>query len=98
MLVLSRKIGEDVKIGNSITITVLSYDRGVIRLGIQAPKDVPVHRKEIYDKIVNLNKIAAKSDFNHLKEVINSNSIKLENNNLENNKLENFDKEFYSKI
>ena len=51
MLVLSRKVGEVVTIGNSIEITVISYDRGVIRLGINAPKSIAVHRKEVYDKI-----------------------------------------------
>jgi carbon storage regulator len=75
MLVLSRKIGEDVKIGNSVTVTVLSYDRGVVRLGIQAPKEVAVHRKEIYDKIVELNKIAAKSQLTKLKDALNSNHL-----------------------
>ncbi len=75
MLVLSRKIGEDVKIGNSVTVTVLSYDRGVVRLGIQAPKEVAVHRKEIYDKIAELNKIAAKSQITKLKDVLNGNNL-----------------------
>jgi carbon storage regulator len=75
MLVLSRKIGEDVKIGNSVTVTVLSYDRGVVRLGIQAPKEVAVHRKEIYDKIAELNKIAAKSQLTKLKDALNSNHL-----------------------
>lgn len=59
MLVLSRKIGEVITIGNTITITILSYDRGVVRIGIEAPKDIPVHRKEVYDRIVELNRQAA---------------------------------------
>lgn len=62
MLVLSRKIGEIVTIGNSIKITVLSFDRGVVRLGIEAPKSIPVHRKEIHDKIINLNRQAAHTE------------------------------------
>lgn len=84
MLVLSRKIGEDVKIGNSITITVLSYDRGVVRLGIQAPKDVSVHRKEIYDKIVQMNKIAAQTDLHLLKEMIQKNILTFDSSNQQN--------------
>ncbi|MGB9702924.1 MAG: carbon storage regulator CsrA [Candidatus Kapaibacteriota bacterium] len=84
MLVLSRKIGEDVKIGNSITITVLSYDRGVVRLGIQAPKDVSVHRKEIYDKIVQMNKIAAQTDLHLLKEMIQKNMLTFDSSNQQN--------------
>ncbi len=84
MLVLSRKIGEDVKIGNSITITVLSYDRGVVRLGIQAPKDVSVHRKEIYDKIVQMNKIAAQTDLHLLKEMLQKNILTFDFSNQQN--------------
>lgn len=67
MLVLSRKIGEIITIGNSIEVSVLSYDRGVVRLGINAPKSVPVHRKEVHDKIIELNKQAAKTEINALK-------------------------------
>jgi len=59
MLVLSRKIGEVITIGNSIKITILSYDRGIVRIGIEAPKDIPVHRKEVYDRIIELNRQAA---------------------------------------
>lgn len=62
MLVLSRKTGEVITIGNDIKITLVSIDRGVVRLGIEAPRDVPVHRKEVYDRIVELNRQAATSD------------------------------------
>ncbi|MCS7000173.1 MAG: carbon storage regulator CsrA [Bacteroidota bacterium] len=58
MLVLSRKIGEVITIGNTIKITILSYDRGIVRVGIEAPKDIPVHRKEVYDRIIELNRQA----------------------------------------
>jgi carbon storage regulator len=67
MLVLSRKIGEIITIGASIKVTVLSYDRGVVRLGIEAPKTIPVHRKEIYDKIIDMNRQAAKTELAALK-------------------------------
>ena len=63
MLVLSRKIGEIITIGSSVKVTVLSFDRGVIRLGIEAPKSIPVHRKEVYDKIIEMNRQAAKQGF-----------------------------------
>ncbi|HPD33290.1 MAG TPA: carbon storage regulator CsrA [Bacteroidota bacterium] len=79
MLSLSRKIGEKLIIGDNIVITILSADRGTIRLGIEAPKDIPIYRKEIYDKIVQLNKQAAKSEVNLLKEAISNNSIILKN-------------------
>jgi carbon storage regulator len=57
MLVLSRKIGEVITIGSQVQITVLSFDRGIVRLGIDAPKTIPVHRKEVHDKIIRMNKL-----------------------------------------
>lgn len=47
MLVLSRKLGEKIFIGDSIVITVVDIDRGKIRLGIDAPRSVPVYRQEL---------------------------------------------------
>jgi carbon storage regulator len=70
MLVLSRKIGEKITIGNSIEISILSFDRGIVRLGISAPKSVPVHRKEVFDKIIELNKQAAKTEIQNIREAI----------------------------
>jgi carbon storage regulator len=70
MLVLSRKIGEVITIGNSISVRVLSFDRGVVRLGIEAPKNIPVHRKEINDKIIEMNRLASKTELDALKSVI----------------------------
>lgn len=52
MLVLSRRIGEVVMIGDEIAITLIDIKRGCVRLGIEAPKSVRVHRKEIYDLIL----------------------------------------------
>ncbi|MDR0871802.1 MAG: carbon storage regulator CsrA [Planctomycetaceae bacterium] len=53
MLVLSRKKNESVVINDNITIVVVEIRGDKVRLGIEAPKDVPVHRKEIYDAIHN---------------------------------------------
>lgn len=47
MLVLSRKLGEKIFINNNICITVVDIDRGKIRLGIEAPREVPIFRKEL---------------------------------------------------
>ena len=47
MLVLSRKLGEEIYIGDNITLKVVDIDRGKIRLGIVAPLDVPIYRAEI---------------------------------------------------
>jgi carbon storage regulator len=51
MLVLSRKKGENIVINNDITITVVEIRGDKVRLGIVAPKDVAVHRQEVYDAI-----------------------------------------------
>lgn len=47
MLVLSRKLGEKIHIGNDIVLTVVDIDRGKIRLGIEAPRSIPVYREEL---------------------------------------------------
>lgn len=77
MLVLSRKIGEVVTVGTSVKITVLGFDRGVVRLGIDAPKSIPVHRKEVYDKIIEMNKQAAKTEIESLRRAIIATSLNL---------------------
>ena len=51
MLILTRRIGETIKIGDNIEVSVLDERRGQVRIGVSAPRDVPVHRQEIYDRI-----------------------------------------------
>lgn len=51
MLILTRRIGELIRIGDNTLITVLGIKGGQIKVGIDAPKDVSVHREEIYQKI-----------------------------------------------
>lgn len=53
MLVLSRKKGESIVIGDDIVLTIVEVRGDKIRLGIEAPREVPVHRKEIRDAILN---------------------------------------------
>lgn len=51
MLVLTRRVGEVIVVGDTISVTVLSVSSGHVRLGIEAPSEVPVHRREVYDRI-----------------------------------------------
>ena len=51
MLILTRRVGEALMVGNDTKIVVLGVKGSQIRIGINAPKDVKVHREEIYDKI-----------------------------------------------
>ena len=52
MLILTRKKGERLIIGDDLVVTVLSISVGHVRIGVTAPKEVPVHREEIHDRIV----------------------------------------------
>jgi carbon storage regulator len=47
MLVLSRRIGEWTRIGTNIRVLIVDYDRGRVRLGIEAPREVPIYREEL---------------------------------------------------
>jgi carbon storage regulator len=51
MLVLSRKREESIRIGDEIVITIVDIRGDKVRLGVEAPKDVPVHRQEVYEAI-----------------------------------------------
>ena len=62
MLALSRKKNEALIINNNIEITVLEIKGEQIKLGISAPKDVPVYRKEVYEQIQEANKDAVNTD------------------------------------
>ena len=58
MLVLTRKLGENIRIGDTVKITVLEVRSGQVKLGIEAPPEVKVHREEIYARIQEENRRA----------------------------------------
>lgn len=58
MLVLTRKLGENIRIGDNVKITVLEVRSGQVKLGIEAPPEVKVHREEIYARIQEENRRA----------------------------------------
>jgi carbon storage regulator len=51
MLILTRRVGETLMIGDNVTVTVLGLKGNQVRLGIDAPKNVEVHREEVYDRV-----------------------------------------------
>ena len=51
MLILTRRVGETLKIGDNVNVTVLGVKGNQVRIGVDAPRDVAVHREEIYDRI-----------------------------------------------
>jgi len=71
MLVLTRKVNESIVINDDIEVTIVEIKGDHVKLGITAPKDVSVHRKEVYLAIQKENIIASKSDIGKLSEIKN---------------------------
>ncbi len=72
MLILTRKKDESIIINDNIEVMVIESDDGKVKLGINAPKEVKIHRKEVYESIIAENKAskAPKVDVNKLKNMI----------------------------
>jgi carbon storage regulator len=51
LLILTRRVGETLMIGNDVTVTVVAVQGTQVRIGVHAPKDVAVHREEIYERV-----------------------------------------------
>ena len=62
MLVLTRRAGESILVGDDIVVTVLEHGRDQVRIGIRAPRSVSVHREEVYREIMAANRAAAAPD------------------------------------
>ncbi|MGM8215203.1 carbon storage regulator CsrA [Bacillaceae bacterium W0354] len=73
MLVLSRKVGESIRIGNDIVVSVVAVEGDQIKLGIKAPRNVDIHRTEIYEQILQANReaVQTKNTINLLKNLKN---------------------------
>ena len=69
MLVLTRKAGEGIIIGDNIKITIVELKSGGVRIGIDAPRDIKVHRQEVFDRIKQENKEATQWDIADLNEL-----------------------------
>ena len=69
MLVLTRKLGESIRIGDDIIVKVVDLDSRHVKLGIEAPRSVSVNREEIYERIQKENKAAAESKDQNVKNV-----------------------------
>lgn len=61
MLVLSRKINQAIMIGDNVRIVIVAVERDQVKVGIEAPRDIPVHRSEVYEEIQRANRQAAEA-------------------------------------
>jgi carbon storage regulator len=71
MLVLTRKVNEKIKIGDDIIISILEIGKGGVRVGIEAPRSVSVHRQEVYDKIQEENLKASQGLLSNIESLAN---------------------------
>ncbi|OGF99206.1 MAG: carbon storage regulator [Candidatus Glassbacteria bacterium RIFCSPLOWO2_12_FULL_58_11] len=73
MLILTRKLGESIAIGDSIKVTLLEVQGKQVKLGVLAPQDVPIHRQEVYEKIQLENlraSVASENDLSALTRIL----------------------------
>lgn len=78
MLVLTRKLGEGIVIGDDVTITIVEMKGGNVRIGIDAPRDKKIYRQEIYTRIVAENRDASQWDMVDLETISDTLTVKKE--------------------
>jgi carbon storage regulator len=62
MLILTRKLGESIRISDNICLTVVEVDGKTVKLGIEAPREIAIHREEVYLRLLEENRAAAAGD------------------------------------
>ncbi len=70
MLVLTRKVGESIRIGDDIEVIVTAVDQNKVRIGVKSPRNIPVYREELYRRIQLENQQAANVAVNDLEEML----------------------------
>ena len=85
MLVLSRKVDEKIYIGDNIIVQVVAVKGDRVQIGIQAPKDIPIHREEVYQKLIAL----AKSESQSANQSVNQSAGSVNQNSGKNDALPN---------
>ena len=66
MLILTRRVGETINIGDGVRVTVLTIKGNQVRIGIEAPREIPVHRQEIYERIKKEKEATKNDDAPHM--------------------------------
>ncbi len=79
MLILTRKIGESIRISDNIVVKVVELDNRHVKLGIDAPRSIAVNREEIYERIQKENEAAATAESNSIKNI--ADRLRSNNNN-----------------